>query len=86
MLYEIDVNSAYIFISSACTIGLLFGMYNWYTVLSIEVKNEINDKNDINQKIEDETKKEDEKKKFKQIDEKTLADLLKYCNQIREVI
>lgn len=69
MLYEIDVNSAYIFISSACTIGFLFGSYNWYTVSSIDVKNH-----------------EDEKGQLKQIDTKTLENLLKFCNQISDVI
>jgi hypothetical protein len=47
MLYEIDVNSAYIFISSACMIGFLFGLYNWYTVSSLEIKNEIDDKKEL---------------------------------------
>lgn len=69
MLYEIDTISAYIFISSACMIGFLFGLYNWYTVSSIEVKNE-----------------EDEKGELKQIDAQTLSNLLKYCNQISEVM
>lgn len=69
MLYEIDVNSAYIFISSACTIGFLFGLYNWYSVSSIEVKNQ-----------------EDEKGELKQIDDQTLNNLIKFCNQISEVI
>jgi hypothetical protein len=49
MLYEIDVNSAYIFISSACTIGFLFGLFNWYTVTSIEIKNEEDDKGELKQ-------------------------------------
>jgi hypothetical protein len=70
MLYEIDVNSAYIFISSACIIGFLFGLYNWYSVSSIEIKNA----------------EEDEKGELNQIDAQTLSNLLKYCNQISEVI
>ena len=49
MLYEIDVNSAYIFISTACTIGFLFGIYNWYCVCSIEIKNEDSDKTEFKQ-------------------------------------
>ncbi len=49
MLYEIDVNSAYIFISSACTIGFLFGMYNWYTVHSIDIKNQEDEKGELKQ-------------------------------------
>jgi len=69
MLYEIDVNSAYIFISTACTIGFLFGLYNWYTVSSIEIKNQ-----------------DDEKGELKQIDTETLGNLLKFCNQISELI
>lgn len=68
MLYEIDVNSAYIFISSACTIGFLFGIYNWYGVSSIEIKNEDEDNSEL-----------------KKIDEITLNNLLKFCNQISEV-
>jgi len=70
MLYEIDVNSAYIFISSACIIGFLFGLYNWYSVSLIEIKNS----------------EEDEKGELIQIDAQTLSNLLKYCNQISEVI
>ena len=40
MLYEIDPNKAYIFISSSCLIGFLFGLFNWYNVTSIELKND----------------------------------------------
>lgn len=40
MLSEIDSKSAYIFISSSCLIGFLFGLYNWYSVTSIELKND----------------------------------------------
>lgn len=44
MLYEIDSISAYVFISSACMIGFLFGIYNWYSVASLELKNEDSNK------------------------------------------
>jgi hypothetical protein len=37
-----DPNIAYIFISSSCLIGFLFGLFNWYSVTSIELKNEEN--------------------------------------------
>ena len=40
MLYEIDPKSCYIFISSTCLIGFLFGLFNWYAVTSIELKND----------------------------------------------
>lgn len=40
MLNEFDPNIAYIFISSSCLIGFLFGLFNWYSVTSIELKNE----------------------------------------------
>lgn len=40
MLSEISSNSAYIFISSSCFIGFLFGIFNWYSVTSIELKND----------------------------------------------
>ena len=40
MLSEIDPNSAYIFISCSCLIGFLFGLFNWYAVTSIELKND----------------------------------------------
>lgn len=29
-----------IFISSSCLIGFLFGIFNWYSVTSIELKND----------------------------------------------
>ena len=35
-----DPNIAYIFISSSCIIGFLFGLFNWYAVTSIELKND----------------------------------------------
>ena len=35
-----DPNIAYIFISSSCVIGFLFGLFNWYSVMSIELKND----------------------------------------------
>jgi len=54
MLYEIDPNSAYIFISSACLIGFLFGLFNWYSVTSIELKNEESNNGEIKQ-INEET-------------------------------
>jgi len=56
MLYEIDLNSAYYFITSACLIGFLFGIYNWYSVNSIELKNEADEKGEL-QQIDDETLK-----------------------------
>lgn len=35
-----DFNVACIFISSSCLIGFLFGLFNWYSVTSIELKND----------------------------------------------
>jgi uncharacterized membrane protein SpoIIM required for sporulation len=54
MLYEIDPFSAYIFISSACGIGFLFGLFNWYSVASIELKNDDQISSETNQ-IKEET-------------------------------
>jgi hypothetical protein len=70
MLYQIDESSAYIFISSACLIGFLFGLFNWYSVISIELKNE--DKDSDNNEI-------------KQINEKTLAKLIEFNKKISDV-
>lgn len=52
MLYEIDVNSAYIFISCSCLIGFLFGLYNWHIVSCVEIKNEEEENSDL-KKIDD---------------------------------
>ena len=38
--HKFDPNTAYIFISSSCLIGFLFGLYNWYQVTSIVLENE----------------------------------------------
>ena len=35
-----EPNIAYIFISSSCIIGFLFGLFNWYQVTSIVLENE----------------------------------------------
>ena len=35
-----DFNVACIIISSCCLIGFLFGLFNWYSVASIELKND----------------------------------------------
>jgi hypothetical protein len=57
MLYEIDTNSSYIFISSACAIGFLFGIYNWYSVSSIKLENDNDIKSETKQINENTLKK-----------------------------
>lgn len=49
MIYQINESSAYIFISSSCLIGFLFGLLNWYYVTSIELKNEASTNGEIKQ-------------------------------------
>ncbi len=39
--YEINETFAYCYISIACIIGFLYGMYNWYSVSSIDIKNNL---------------------------------------------
>ncbi len=39
---SIDSTSAYIFIFSSCLAGILFGLWNWYSVMSIKISKEEN--------------------------------------------
>ena len=39
---SIDSTSAYIFIFSSCLAGILFGLWNWYSVMSIKISKEDN--------------------------------------------
>jgi hypothetical protein len=49
MLYQIEEKSAYIFISCSCFIGFIFGLFNWYSVTSIELKNDSTSNEEIKQ-------------------------------------
>jgi len=39
---SIDSTSAYIFIFSSCLAGILFGLWNWYSVMSIKISKDEN--------------------------------------------
>ena len=38
----IDSTSSYIFIFSSCLAGILFGLWNWYSVMSIKISKDEN--------------------------------------------
>lgn len=45
--FELTETFAYSYISIACIIGFLYGIYNWYAVSSIEIRNDIETKSGI---------------------------------------
>jgi len=47
MTIEINEKLCYIYVSITCVIGFIYGIYNWYTVSSIELKSESEGKEGI---------------------------------------
>jgi len=47
MTLEINETFSYIYISLSCIIGFAYGIFNWYRVSSIELKNESESKEGI---------------------------------------
>jgi hypothetical protein len=39
--FEINEAFSYSYISIACIFGFLYGMYNWYSVSSIDIRNDL---------------------------------------------
>jgi len=47
MPFEINESISYTYVSIACIIGFIYGLYNWYSVSSIELKSESEGKDGI---------------------------------------
>ena len=45
--FELNETFAYSYVSIACIIGFLYGIYNWYSVSSIDIRNDLETKSGI---------------------------------------
>lgn len=45
--FELTETFAYSYVSISCIIGFLYGLYNWYSVSSIELRNDLETKSGI---------------------------------------